>query len=298
MGKTANGKSTLTIDGHRLQFSSLDRVMYPETGFTKQDVIDYYTAVAEVLLPQLRDRVVTQIRYPGGVAGERVFERNAPAAMPEWIRRFTISASPGTGKAAKRVRYPVIDDLAGLLWVANRATLELHTPQWHVGPRGGIGKPDRLVMDLDPGEGVGLDACAGVAHVVRARLAEDGLTAYPVTSGSKGIHLYAPVEGRTSLSVHAYAKKVARELSAAHPERIVAVLGKAERAGKVMIDWSQNHPAKSTATPYTLRGKARPAVAAPRRWEEIGDGLAQLSSAEVLARLEAEGDLMAEYGLR
>jgi bifunctional non-homologous end joining protein LigD len=298
MTVTGSGKTTLAIEGHRLQLSSLGKVMYPETGFTKQDVIDYYTAVAEVLLPQLRDRVITQIRYPDGVGGERFFEKNAPASTPAWIRRFTISASPGTGKQAKRVRYPVVDDLAGLLWMANRAALELHTPQWHVGPRGGIGRPDRLVIDLDPGEGIGLDDCAQVAHIAAARFAEDGLTLYPVTSGSKGLHLYAAVDGRRSaMSVHGYVQKVARELAERHPERIVAVIGKEERAGKVMIDWSQNHPARSTATPYTLRGKPRPTVAAPRRWEEITDGLAQLGPEEVLARLRADGDLMREYGL-
>jgi bifunctional non-homologous end joining protein LigD len=298
MTATAQNKVTRIVDGHRLTFSSLDKVMYPETGLTKQGVIDYYSAVAEVLLPQLRDRVVTQIRYPDGVGGERFFEKNAPSSMPEWIRRFTISASPGTGKAAKRVRYPVIDSLAGLLWMANRAALELHTPQWHVGPRGGIGKPDRLVIDLDPGDGVGLDECAEVAHRVAARLAEDGLTSYPVTSGSKGLHLYAAVDGRrTALALHAYVMSVAREMAVRHPGQIVAVIGKGERAGKVMIDWSQNHPARSTATPYTLRGKAAPTVAAPRLWDEVTDGLTQLSPEQVLARLGADGDLMERFGL-
>jgi bifunctional non-homologous end joining protein LigD len=218
--------------------------------------------------------------------------------MPDWIRRFTISASPGTGKVAKRVRYPVIDDTAGLLWMANQAALELHTPQWRVGPRGGVHKPDRLVIDLDPGDGVGLNECARVAHLAAARLAEDGLTVVPVTSGSKGLHLYAAVDGRrTALSIHAYVKKIARELAAQHPGQIVAVIGKADRAGKVMIDWSQNHPARSTATPYTLRGRANPTVAAPRAWDEITDGLTQLSPEQVLERLKTDGDLMAQYGL-
>jgi bifunctional non-homologous end joining protein LigD len=247
-----------------------------------------------VLLPQLHNRVVTRIRYPDGTGGERFFERHAPAAMPEWIRRLTISASPGTGKKAKQVRYPVIDDLAGLLWMANQAALELHTPQWHVGPRGGIGKPDRLVIDLDPGEGVELDGCARIAHLVAERLREEGLEPVPVTSGSKGIHLYAAVDGRrTSLAVHAWVEKLARELAASHPDDVVAVSSKAERAGKVFIDWSQNHPARSSATPYTLRGRARPTVAAPRRWDEISNGLTQLAPNEVLERLDRDGDLIA-----
>jgi bifunctional non-homologous end joining protein LigD len=293
MTPTGSRKTTLTVNDRQLTVSSLDKVMYPATGFTKQDVFDYYMAVAEFVLPQLQDRVVTRIRYPNGIGGERFFEKNTPRSMPEWIRRFEISASPGTGKPAKQVRYPVIDDEAGLLWMANQAALELHTPQWHVGPRGGIGKPDRLVVDLDPGEGAGLDDCARVAHIVADHLRAETLHPVPVTSGSKGIHLYAALDGtRSSMAVHAWVKKIARHLAATHPEQVVAVIGKEERVGKVMIDWSQNHPARSTATPYTLRGKTSPTVAAPRAWDEITDGLQQLSPDEVLARLKSDGDLM------
>lgn len=291
-------RSSRTIDGHELQLTNLGKVMYPDTGLTKQGVIDYYEAIADVLLPQLRDRVVTRIRYPDGTGGMRFFEKNTPSSMPEWIRSHTISASPGTGKKAKQVRYPVIDDLAALIWMANKASLELHTPQWHVGPRGGIGNPDRLVFDLDPGEGTGIRECADVAHIVRQRLAEDGLESVPVTSGSKGIHLYAPLPGnRNAMAVHAYGERIAHELAAAHPEQVVAVIGKPERIGKVMIDWSQNHPARSTATPYTLRGKHTPTVAAPRAWEEIGEDLQQLSPAEVLNRIDTIGDLLALQGV-
>jgi bifunctional non-homologous end joining protein LigD len=289
---------TRTVDGHDVKLSSLHKVMYPETGMTKQGVIDYYTEVADVLLPQLRDRVVTRIRYIDGVGGDRFYEKNTPKYMLEWIRRFSVSASPGTGKEAKQVRYPVIDDLAGLLWMANQAALELHTPQWRIGPRGGVRNPDRLVIDLDPGEGMGLDEVAEIALLMRARLAEDGLEPIPVTSGSKGIHLYAAVDGkRTALKIHDYVMRLAREMAEAHPERIVAVADKDERVGKVMIDWSQNHPARSTATPYTLRGKRAPTVAAPRRWEEVGPGLVQMGPDEVLQRLHELGDLMAEAGL-
>jgi bifunctional non-homologous end joining protein LigD len=289
---------TRAIDGHDVQLSSLDKVMYPETGMTKQGVIDYYTAVADVLLRQLRDRVVTRIRYIDGVGGDRFYEKNTPKYMPEWIRRFDVSASPGTGKQAKQVRYPVIDDLAGLLWMANQAALELHTPQWRIGPRGGVRNPDRLVIDLDPGEGTGLHEVAEIAMLMRSRLAEDGLNPIPVTSGSKGIHLYAAVDGkRTALKVHDYVMTIARKMAATHPDRIVAVSDKEERVGKVMIDWSQNHPARSTATPYTLRGKPAPTVAAPRRWEEIGPGLVHLGPEEVIARLKEIGDLMTESGL-
>jgi bifunctional non-homologous end joining protein LigD len=142
-----------------------------------------------------------------------------------------------------------------------------------------------------------LDDVAGIARLVRDRLAEDGYDAFPVTSGGKGIHLYAAVSGKTSSVVHGYVENVARELAGAHPERIVAVQAKEQRVGKVMLDWSQNHPAKSTAAPYTLRGRPSPTVAAPRDWDEIVDGLTQLSPAGVIARLERDGDLMTRYGL-
>jgi bifunctional non-homologous end joining protein LigD len=287
------GSTTRTIDGHEVKLTSPDKIMYPDTGMTKSDVVAYYEAVSPVLLPQLRDRVVTRIRYIDGVGGNRFFEKNVQRGTPDWIRDVTVSASPGTGKEAKQVRYPVIDNLAGLLWMANAAALELHTPQWRVGPRGGVRKPDRLVIDLDPGEGLGLDEVAEIAHIARDRLAEDGFETVPVTSGSKGIHLYAPLDGkRTSLQVHGYVRDVARELAERYPDRIVAVQDKDARVGRVMIDWSQNHPAKSTATPYTLRGRPFPTVAAPRQWDEIGSGLTQLSPDEVVKRLDELGYLL------
>lgn len=292
-----SGKETVTVDRHQVRLTSLDKVMYPETGFTKGDVVDYYRAVAGPILKQLHSRVVTQIRYPEGVGGERFYQKNAAPYTPKWIRTFVIPASPGSSRPSKKVTWPVIDDEAGLLWFANQGALELHTPQWHVGPRGGVGKPDRLVIDLDPGDGVGLDEVAAIARLVRDRLAEDGHEAMPVTSGGKGIHLYAPVSGKTSNTVHAYVENLARELAAAHPDRIVAVQDKDKRVGRVMLDWSQNHPAKSTATPYTLRGKPSPTVAAPREWDEVVDGLTQLGPAEVVARLARDGDLMERHGL-
>jgi bifunctional non-homologous end joining protein LigD len=273
--------------------TSQDKPMYPEAGFTKRDVAAYYEAVSDAILPQLRDRVVTRIRFPDGVDEGRFFEKNTPSYMPDWIREVTVSASPGANEDAKRVRYPVIGNLAGLLWMANQAALELHTPQWRVGPRGGVRKPDRLVIDLDPGEGLGLDDVAEIAIVPRDRLRDDGLDPVPVTSGSKGIHLYAPVDGKkTSLQVHAYVRDLARELAEAYPDRIVAVQAKEERVGRVMIDWSQNHPARSTVTPFSLRGRARPTVAAPRRWDEIGPGLEQLGPDAVIARLGELGTLL------
>ncbi|MDQ0895772.1 non-homologous end-joining DNA ligase [Agromyces ramosus] len=269
-----------------------------ESGFTKGDLVQYYRAVAEVILPQLAGRPVTRIRFPDGVGGIRFFEKNTPKYAPSWLRRLPLSANPGSAKPAKTVTYPFIDDIAGLEWMSNQAAVELHTPQWRAGPRGGIRPPDRLVIDLDPGEGAGLADCASAAHLIRARLADDGLEAWPVTSGSKGIHLYAALPKRRSArAVHAFVGRIAGELAEAHPDALVAQVGREHRVGRVFIDWSQNSPARSTATPYTLRGRDTPMVAAPREWEELGPDVAQLGPDDVLARLARDGDLMAKHGL-
>ncbi|WP_448004249.1 non-homologous end-joining DNA ligase [Agromyces bauzanensis] len=282
---------------HAVRITHPERPLF-ETGFTKGDLVAYYRAVADVILPQLADRPVTRIRFPEGVGGARFFEKHTPRYAPDWLRRMSLSSNPGSSKPAKLVTYPFIDDLGGLEWMSNQSAIELHTPQWRVGPRGGIRNPDRLVIDLDPGEGAGLDECVLAARLIRERLAADDLTAWPVTSGGKGLHLYAPLTGRrTSGAAHAYVGAVAKELAAAHPDALVAEVGKEKRVGRVFIDWSQNSAARSTATPYTMRGREVPRVAAPREWEELEPGLTQLGPDEVLRRLERDGDLMARYGL-
>ncbi|KGM15266.1 ATP-dependent DNA ligase, partial [Actinotalea fermentans ATCC 43279 = JCM 9966 = DSM 3133] len=263
-------------------------------GMTKAEVIAYYTAVAPALLRQLRDRPVTRVRWPEGVGGERFFEKNVPAGAPDWLRHRPLPASPGTDDEGTVVDSPFLDDLAALVWSANQSALELHTPQWRVLPDGTFTNPDRLVVDLDPGPPAGLDECAAVARLVAARLAEDGLTTtVPVTSGSKGMQLYAPLDGSlTAMQVREYARNVAEELAAREP-LVLANMKRALRPGKVLLDWSQNHPAKTTVTPYSLRGRERPAVAAPRTWDEVGPGMTQLSPDEVVRRLESDGDLLA-----
>ncbi len=281
------------VEGRTVRLTNLDRVLYP-TGFTKAELIAYYTAVAPALLRQLRNRPVTRIRFPEGVSGERFFEKNLPKGPPEWVRHQEVAASPGTGDQGTILDFPFLEDLASLVWSANQSAIELHTPQWTVQPDGTLHHPDRLVVDLDPGPPAGLDECARVAHLVAARLAEDGLgTTFPVTSGSKGMQLYAPLDGTlTAMQVREYARTIALELAARQPELILANMKRALRPGKVLLDWSQNHPAKTTVTPYSLRGKDRPAVAAPRRWDEVTEGMVQLTPDEVVDRLRAEGDLL------
>ncbi|MBO1750643.1 non-homologous end-joining DNA ligase [Actinotalea sp. BY-33] len=283
------------VEGRRVKLTHLDRVLYPATGFTKAEMIHYYTQAAPAILGQLRDRPVTRIRFPEGVDGERFFEKNTPRGAPDWLRHHELRASPGSQDEGTIVDLPVLDDLPSLVWAANAGAVELHTPQWRVGPRGGVRAPDRLVVDLDPGEGAGLEECAEVAHLVAERLGDAGLDdVVPVTSGSKGLQLYAVLDGRrTATQVREQAHDLALGLAEDHPQLVVASMKRALRPGKVLLDWSQNHPAKTTVTPYSLRGRERPQVAAPRRWEELGPGLAQLDPGTVLDRLEQDGDLLA-----
>lgn len=296
MARTPRGRATVRL-------TSPDKPIFPGAGFTKRDLADYYDAVADVFLPQLRDRPITRVQFPDGVEGQRVFVRNAASWTPRWIRRFTLSTSPGGMRRSEgkehTITYPFVDDRAGLRWMSNQAVVEYHTPQWRVGPRGAVRRPDRLVIDLDPGEGAGLDECARVALWVREALRADGLDPRPVTSGGKGLHLYADLSGddlpmaRTARAVHRYARELADTQARAHPDLVVAHAGKADRPGKVFMDWSQNHPARSTATPWTLRAKGPfPTVAAPRTWDEIGPGLTQLRPDEALERLRRSRDLL------
>ena len=287
-----DGGQLVDVDGRQVRVSHLDRVMYPAVGMTKAEVIDYYSRVAVALLPQLRDRPVTRIRYPQGVDGEKFFEKNIPAGAPLWLRRLTLRAAPGSLDEGKELTFPFVDDLAALVWTANQGALELHTPQWRVGPHDEVLAPDRLVIDLDPGPPAGLAECAQVARLVAERLRADGLDAIPVTSGSKGLQLYSSLTGTHPVDdVRRYARVLAFALAREHPGLIVAVMRKDLRAGRVLLDWSQNHPGKTTITPYSLRGRELPRVAAPRTWAELADdGLDQLAPDDVLDRLERHGD--------
>jgi bifunctional non-homologous end joining protein LigD len=291
----AHDAQLVEVGGRTLRIGHLDRVVYPSTGTTKAEVLHYYLQVAPAMLRQLADRPVTRIRWPEGVEGEKFFEKNLPRGAPSWVRHHVLPASPGTDDEGTMLDLPVLDDLASLVWAASQGALELHTPQWSVGPRGGLRHPDRMVVDLDPGPPAGLAQCAEVAFLVADRLREEGLETYPVTSGSKGLQLYAPLDGRsTAAQAREHARVLAHELAAAHPALVVAVMRKDLRGGKVLLDWSQNHPAKTTITPYSLRGRETPAVAAPRTWDELEDPeLRQLTPDEVVERLDTIGDPMA-----
>lgn len=296
----------VTVDGRVLTISNLDKVLYPATGTTKAEVLHYYAQVAPVLLPHLAGRCVTRIRWPHGVGKDSFFEKNVPAGTPAWVRTVEVptTGSRATGSRkdeAGTLRFPVVDDLATLTWLANLAALELHVHQWRVDDDGDVLPPDRLVIDLDPGEPAGLHECARVALWVRDALAERGLRSVPVTSGSKGLHLYAALTGDAAVGSSdestALAKEVAEALQKEHGDLVTATMTKSRRHGKVFLDWSQNAGSKTTVSPYSLRGRDRPTVATPLTWDEVeaeaDDPLAleQLTFVEVLERVEEHGDL-------
>jgi bifunctional non-homologous end joining protein LigD len=280
----------------RVKLTNADKVLYPATGTTKQNVFDYYTDIAEVMLPHIAGRPATRKRWPNGVDQDSFFEKQLASSAPDWLPRASVTHRSGT------TTYPIIDSPTGLAWIAQQAALEVHVPQWRfvaewTRSRAEELKPGpstRLVFDLDPGEGVTMAQLAEVARAVRDLIADIGLTTFPLTSGSKGLHLYTPLdEPVSSRGAAVLAKRVAQQLEKAMPELVTSTMTKSLRAGKVFLDWSQNNGSKTTIAPYSLRGREHPTVAAPRSWEELDDpALSQLSYDEVLARVVRDGDLL------
>jgi bifunctional non-homologous end joining protein LigD len=285
-------KVPVKVDGRELTLSNLDKVLYPELGFTKAEVIDYYSRIAPVILPHLAGRPLTVKRYPNGVTGPFFFEKNAPEHTPAWVRKVNLPA-PGSTKNRESIDFAVVEDLPTLVYYANLAALELHVPQWRVDDDGRALPPDTLVFDLDPGAPATIVECCRVALMLREVLTAEGLTARPKTSGSKGMQLYADWDCREEPS--AYAKRLAQLLEKEHPTQVVSVMAKKARPGKVLIDWSQNNPSKTTVAPYSLRARERPTVSTPLQWKEVEacehpDDLV-FTAQDVLARVEKRGDL-------
>ncbi|MCT1987837.1 non-homologous end-joining DNA ligase [Dermacoccus abyssi] len=249
------------VDGRPLKLTNLDKLLYPATETTKGEVLHYYAAVAPRLLPQMAGRPVTRVRFPHGVGDLNFFEKNVPGGAPTWLTAHDIDG----------VRYPFVDSTAALTYFANLASLEFHTPQWRW-ENGERRAPDRLVLDLDPGAPAGLDECARVALVMKDLLDSLGWACVPVTSGSKGMQVYAALDGkRSSDEAREFARVVAEKLTELEPDLVTAKMTKSLRPGKVFIDWSQNVAAKTTITPWSLRGRNRPFVALPRTWDEISN---------------------------
>jgi bifunctional non-homologous end joining protein LigD len=287
------------VDGRTLTLSNLHKVLYPETGTTKGEVLNYYARIAPVLLPHLADRALTRIRWPNGTAQSQFFEKNLPAGAPSWLRSVTLTGTGSRG-GGETVTYPVVESVADLTYLANLASLELHAHQWRVGRNNQPKNPDRLVIDLDPGVPAGLSECARVALLVRERLDDLGLSSVPVTSGSKGLHLYAALPGRKNAEeVRDQAQRIGQQLTKEHPDLVLWKMTKSLRPGKVFLDWSQNTAAKTTISPYSLRGRPAPYAAAPRTWEEIETGAEQqslehLTMDQVLDRVERLGDIFGD----
>jgi bifunctional non-homologous end joining protein LigD len=273
------------VGGRTLSLSNLDKVMYPEAGFTKGQVIDYYTRVAPVLLPHLRGRPLTMKRYPDGVEGKFFYEKQCPSHRPDWV----LTAAIPTGR--KTIDFCVCEDLPTLVWMANLADLELHPS---LSLAAAIERPTVMAFDLDPGPPAGLAECCEVALLLREALGSLGLRAFPKTSGSKGIQVYVPLGGdeATYDDTKPLSNALARHLEAAHPQLIVSSQRKDIRRGKVLIDWSQNDEHKTTVSVYSLRARPRPTVSTPLGWDELDDPAAlTFEAGEVLERIERDGDL-------
>lgn len=286
---SADESVTVEVEGHKLTLSSLSKIYYPSTGFTKGEVIDYYRRVAPVLLPHLADRPLTLKRYPDGVDRRFFYEKHAPRGRPDWVRTAEVTIGGGTS-----IDYVLAHDLATLLWVVNLGGIELHAPMWR---HPAVARPDRIVFDLDPGPPATIVECCVVACQLREILAEVGLTAVVKASGSKGLHVLAGCEATSSDDATDFAHAIARLLEKDDPHLVVSRMTKKLRGGKVLVDWSQNRAAKTTVAAYSLRATSEPRVSAPVTWEEVEackrpDDLV-FGPDDVLGRIDAHGDLFA-----
>jgi bifunctional non-homologous end joining protein LigD len=280
------------IDGRRLSLSNLDKVFYPETGFTKGQVIDYYTRVAPALLAHLRGRPLTLKRYPDGVMGPHFYEKQCPRHRPDWV----VTSPVWSRHNARTIDFCLADDLATLVWLANLADLELHTS---LALAADVTAPTVVAFDLDPGPPATIVECAEVAVRLREAFEHLGLRSFPKTSGSKGMQVYVPLNTPATYDqTKPFARGLAQVLERRHPELVVSDMKKTLRTGKVLVDWSQNDEHKTTVNVYSLRARDRPTASTPLHWDEVEavigtrdpEALA-FTSDEVLARVAEHGDL-------
>src|SRR3954465_10145819 len=287
-------RSDLDVGGRRLGIGPLHRVVFPRTGTTKGEVLDYYVHIAPVMLPHLRDRLLHMHRYPEGVEGPRFWQKDCPSHRPPWVP----PAPVWSRDKQTEINYCVVNELAALLWAVNLGSIELHTS---LHTHHDLRRPTTLAFDLDPGEGVDVLGCAEIALLLRDVLDGMGLQGFVKTSGSKGLQVYAPLNGDvTYAQTKPVARAIAESLEELAPERVVSRMARALRHGKVLIDWSQNTEHKSMVCAYSVRAKARPTVSTPLRWSEVegavdrGDASALVFEMDdVLARVAADGDLFA-----
>lgn len=306
-------KIQVQVEGRALTLTNLSKVLYPEDGFAKAEVLDYYQRIAAVLLPHIAGRPMTLKRYPEGVDGQSFFQKHATAHRPDWVRTQEVqSRSSRARDPGSTITYLVIDDLPTLIWAANLAALELHVPMWRFPRgaeprvfRGGAGGsfppepagPDLLVFDLDPGPPASVVECCRVAQALRPVLESAGLRPLAKTSGGKGLQLYAPIGGQTAEQASEQARSFAQRMETEMPDLVVSRMTKTLRTGKVLIDWSQNNGAKTTIAPYSLRARVHPTVSTPVTWDEVAacrsPGDLFFTAPDVLTRVEKQGDLLA-----
>jgi len=291
--ETGPKSAEVSVAGRELKLSNLDKVLYPASGFTKRDLIGYYAAVAPVLLCHLEGRPLTVTRWPDGVEGKSFFQKQAPAHRPEWVRTATMASE------SKPIDYTLAEDLATLVWLANLAAIELHTP---LSRAEAMQRPTALVFDLDPGAPATVIECCRVALRLHGMFENLGLSSYAKTSGSKGLQVYVPLNNEAVTYEHTkpFARSVAELLEGAEPDLVVSRMSKARRTGKVLIDWSQNDQKKTTVCVYSLRAIARPTVSTPLEWDEVGAALERgeperlvFVAPDVMRRVADHGDLFA-----
>jgi len=286
--------TNIEVAGRQLTLTNLDKVLYPATGFTKGQVVDYIVRIAPVLIPHLKGRPLTMKRYPNGVNEEYFFEKNAPKHRPDWIQTTPVW-SEGNNRT---MHYLMANDLPTLVWIANLASIELH-PSLSLGKA--IETPTMIVFDLDPGPPANIVQCCQVGLWVKQIFDHFGLQSFPKTSGSKGMQIYVPLNTKTSYDeTKSFANAIARLLEHEHPGLVVSDMKKAIRTNKVFVDWSQNDQHKTTISVYSLRAREHPTVSTPIKWEEVEQALKKkdanllvFESKDVLARVEKMGDLFA-----
>ncbi len=292
-----------TIGGRELTVSNLDKVLFPHTGFTKGQLIDYYIRIGETMLPHLRERPLTMKRFPDGVDAKYFFEKHIPSHVPDWVQSIDVPSTDGR----EIIPYVVVNDLPTLAWAANLGTIELHVPLWHVGPRRKVpANPDLMVFDLDPGPGTTIVECCAVAEYIADELANIGMDSFAKTSGSKGLQLYTATRPRTTWeTLRSQAHEIARKLESEHRDLVVSNMRRSLRENRVLIDWSQNHVAKTTVSVYSVRAMPEPTVSTPvtrdevRRCAKKNDAsLLRFTTDDALRRVSNSGDLFAPLALR
>ncbi len=296
MSAARSSTTRTAIGGRELSVSNLEKVLFPACGFAKGQLIDYYVRIADVMLPHIKERPLTMKRFPDGVEGKSFFEKHVPSHAPAWVRSVTV---PSTDEHDE-VAYAMVNDLPTLAWAANLGTIEFHVPLWHVGRHRKLpANPDFMVFDLDPGEGASIVECCVVAEMVSDELAKEGMEAFAKTSGSKGLQLYAAARPRTTWeALREHAHEVARKLESEHRDLVVSNMRKSLRSRRILIDWSQNHAAKTTIAVYSVRAMPEPTVSTPvshsevRRCAKKSDpALLRFTTDEVLRRVDRQGDL-------